>query len=332
MHETGNHLVLTFEFNLRNLKGHERGTDTWRLMKKHLIEVMEDCYRRTYVEPMALSLMEKCRELDETGTFSFYYGKSSAIVFRWLQESVTEYEVYATKESVAEHRDMHEVMHLLNVLRARKRGERRSMIWNNFVMLDFYSRNGIVEGTECPTGPGAAKYVLGCGAKHARTLTHGILDMFVEDTLFNAFRRLRPLQLLSLLREYDMKNGKAIRGDRMTVVRLLEKMYLEERFGVEIADEYHFADGTEPSKEEKEKARNLFDAFLKCRGEDGYTARFELLEKAVEAVGMGDVLKLVNDKELTQERTDFSERVIYGSKSQKQHDKQTHLRVLEKDE
>jgi hypothetical protein len=99
-----------------------------------------------------------------------------------------------------------------------------------------------------------------------------------------------------------------------------------------IADEYHFADGTEPSKEEKEKARNLFDAFLKCRGEDGYTARFELLEKAVEAVGMGDVLKLVNDKELTQERTDFSERVIYGSKSQKQHDKQTHLRVLEKDE
>lgn len=128
------------------------------------------------------------------------------------------------------------------------------------------------------------------------------LDLFVEHMMFEDYKVMRPIQMLSLFHQ-ELTNIDAVKkvsGIRFLpsevvrankVMNIVTSMHFKELFGINLVKEYR------PTKAEYEQAADLFDEFKAYLSSYKAGDEYEMIEYFVDSFNMGNLVEIIDESE-----------------------------------
>ena len=213
---------------------------------------------------------------------------------------------YNPEKDFVEHLFIHEMMHLRMNQQATKDKRAKAIISSEQTRNAFRKRYFSFMKRKHSHIPEAEmnKILLGLADGLGLQLMNCPLDLLVEQMMYQGYKIVRPIQLLSLF-HMEQDNINAVKQASSNgffpkeivcankVMNIVTSMHFKEMYGINLIGQYH------PTKQEFEHAKDLyaeFKAYLNtfCPGDE-----YEMLEYFVQSFNMEDLIEIVDESQVT---------------------------------
>ena len=213
---------------------------------------------------------------------------------------------YNPEKDFVEHLFIHEMMHLRMNQQATKDKRAKAIISSEKTRNAFRKRflgfmkkkHGHIPESEM------SKLMYGLADGLGLQLMNCPLDLLVEQMMYQGYKIVRPIQLLSLFHmEHD--NINAVKQTAANgffpkeivyankVMNIVTSMHFKEMYGINLIGQYH------PSKQEFEHAKDLYDEFKAYLNTFNPGDEYEMLEYFVQSFNMEDLIEIVDESQVT---------------------------------
>lgn len=213
---------------------------------------------------------------------------------------------YNPEKDFVEHLFIHEMMHLRMNQQATKDKRAKAIISSDKTRNAFRKRylsfmkrkHGHIPETEMN------KILLGLADGLGLQLMNCPLDMLVEQMMYQGYKIVRPIQLLSLF-HMEQDNINAVKQAAANgffpkeivyankVMNIVTSMHFKEMYGINLIGQYH------PTKQEFEHAKDLYAEFNAYLNTFSPGDEYEMLEYFVQSFNMEDLIEIVDESQVT---------------------------------
>ena len=213
---------------------------------------------------------------------------------------------YNPEKDFVEHLFIHEMMHLRMNQQATKDKRAKAIISSEKTRNAFRKRflgfmkkkHGHIPGSEM------SKLMYGLADGLGLQLMNCPLDLLVEQMMYQGYKIVRPIQLLSLF-HIEQDNINAVKQTAANsffpkeivyankVMNIVTSMHFKEMYGINLIGQYH------PSKQEFEHAKDLYDEFKAYLNTFNPGDEYEMLEYFVQSFNMEDLIEIVDESQVT---------------------------------
>ena len=213
---------------------------------------------------------------------------------------------YNPEKDFVEHLFIHEMMHLRMNQQATKDKRAKAIISSEKTRNAFRKRflgfmkkkHGHIPESEM------SKLMYGLADGLGLQLMNCPLDLLVEQMMYQGYKIVRPIQLLSLF-HIEQDNINAVKQTAANsffpkeivyankVMNIVTSMHFKEMYGINLIGQYH------PSKQEFEHAKDLYDEFKAYLNTFNPGDEYEMLEYFVQSFNMEDLIEIVDESQVT---------------------------------
>jgi hypothetical protein len=130
------------------------------------------------------------------------------------------------------------------------------------------------------------------------------LDLLVEQMIYQGYKIVRPIQLLSLF-HMEQDNINAVKQAASNgffpkeivyankVMNMVTSMHFKDMYGINLLGQYH------PTKQEYDHAKDLFDEFKAYLNTFNPGDEYEMLEYFVQSFNMEDLVEIIDESQVT---------------------------------
>ena len=213
---------------------------------------------------------------------------------------------YNPEKDFVEHLFIHEMMHLRMNQQATKDKRAKAIISSEKTRNAFRKRflafmkkkHGHIPESEM------SKLMYGLADGLGLQLMNCPLDLLVEQMMYQGYKIVRPIQLLSLF-HIEQDNINAVKQTVANnffpkeivyankVMNIVTSMHFKELYGINLIGQYH------PTKQEFEHAKDLYDEFKAYLNTFNPGDEYEMLEYFVQSFNMEDLIEIVDESQVT---------------------------------
>lgn len=209
---------------------------------------------------------------------------------------------YNPEKDFVEHLFIHEMMHLKMGQQATKSNRGKAVVSSEQTRVAFKKRylqfmkkrHSHIPASELD------KVILGLADGLGLQLMNCPLDLFVEHMIYNDYKIVRPIQLLSLF-HMEQDNINAVKTAASNgffpkevvyankVMNIASSMHFKDMYGINLIGQY------KPTKQEYNHAKDLYEEFQAYL--DTYKAgdEYEMMEYFVESLNMEDLVEIIDE-------------------------------------
>ena len=130
------------------------------------------------------------------------------------------------------------------------------------------------------------------------------LDLFVEHLMYEHYKAVRPIQMVSLFHQ-ELTNVESVRSvmkggffpsevvKANKVMNIVTSMNFKDMYGIDFIREYH------PTKAEYDQAKDLFDEFKAYLNTYKAGDEYEMIEYFVQSFDMEDLVEIIDERQVT---------------------------------
>lgn len=213
---------------------------------------------------------------------------------------------YNPKKPYVDHLFIHEMMHLKMDQQASIKGRGKAVISSEATRNAFMKRykNYMTKTHSHIPAAELNKAMLQLADGIGLQLMNCPLDLFVEQLIFDSYKQVHPIQLLSLFNQEQVNIDSVKRAISSNffpneivkankIMNIVTSMHFKKMYGIDLIHEY------KPTRNELEHAKDLFEEFEAYL--DSYKAgdEFEMMEYFVQSFGMSDLIEIVDESQIT---------------------------------
>ncbi len=213
---------------------------------------------------------------------------------------------YNPNKEYVDHLFIHEMMHLKMQQRNTAAGKGKLMVHTEATRSAFSKRylNLMLKTHKQLPRQEVVKVVDQMGTSMGLQLLNCPLDLLVEREMYDKYRVVRPVQLLSLFK-METENIEAVKKGSQSgffpkeivrankVMNMVTCMHFKDMYGIDLLKEYN------PTKAEYDQAKDLFDEFKAYLNTYQPGDEYEMLEYFVQSLQMEDFVELMDESDMT---------------------------------
>lgn len=213
---------------------------------------------------------------------------------------------YNPSKDFVEHLFIHEMMHLKMSQKATKDRRAKAVISSEQTRAAFRRRyiNFMKKKHSHIPSQELDKVINGLADGLGLQLMNCPLDLLVEQMIYQGYKIVRPIQLLSLFR-MEQDNINAVKQAASNgffpkeivyankVMNMVTSMHFKDMYGINLLGQYH------PTKQEYDHAKDLFDEFKAYLNTFNPGDEYEMLEYFVQSFNMEDLIEIIDESQVT---------------------------------
>lgn len=213
---------------------------------------------------------------------------------------------YNPEKDFVEHLFIHEMMHLRMNQQATKDKRAKAIVSSEMTRNAFRKRFlGFMKKKHSHISESEmSKLIYGLADGLGLQLMNCPLDLLVEQMMYQGYKIVRPIQLLSLF-HMEQDNINAVKQTAANVffpkeivyankvMNIVTSMHFKEMYGINLIGQYH------PTKQELEHAKDLYDEFKAYLNTFNPGDEYEMLEYFVQSFNMEDLIEIVDENQVT---------------------------------
>lgn len=213
---------------------------------------------------------------------------------------------YNPEKDYVEHLFIHEMMHLKMSQQATLAHRGKAAISTRETFANFNKRYmAFMKKTHSHIASDELKKIMkGLAEGLGLQLMNCPLDLFVEHMMYEKYKVVRPIQLLSLF-HMEQENIKAVKETSKSaffpkeivrankVMNITTSMHFKDIYGINLIGQY------QPTKQEFDLAKDLYEEFKAYLNTYKPGDEYEMMEYYVQSFNMEDLLQIVDEEEVT---------------------------------
>lgn len=213
---------------------------------------------------------------------------------------------YNPTKDFVEHLFIHEMMHLKMSQKATKDRRAKAVISSEQTRSAFRRRyiNFMKKKHSHIPSQELDKVINGLADGLGLQLMNCPLDLLVEQMIYQGYKIVRPIQLLSLF-HMEQDNINAVKQAASNgffpkeivyankVMNMVTSMHFKDMYGINLLGQYH------PTKQEYDHAKDLFDEFKAYLNTFNPGDEYEMLEYFVQSFNMEDLIEIIDESQVT---------------------------------
>lgn len=213
---------------------------------------------------------------------------------------------YNPTKDFVEHLFIHEMMHLKMSQKATKDRRAKAVISSEQTRAAFRRRyiNFMKKKHSHIPSQELDKVINGLADGLGLQLMNCPLDLLVEQMIYQGYKIVRPIQLLSLF-HMEQDNINAVKQAASNgffpkeivyankVMNMVTSMHFKDMYGINLLGQYH------PTKQEYDHAKDLFDEFKAYLNTFNPGDEYEMLEYFVQSFNMEDLIEIIDESQVT---------------------------------
>ena len=213
---------------------------------------------------------------------------------------------YNPTKDFVEHLFIHEMMHLKMSQKATRDRRAKAVISSEQTRSAFRRRyiNFMKKKHSHIPSQELDKVINGLADGLGLQLMNCPLDLLVEQMIYQGYKIVRPIQLLSLF-HMEQDNINAVKQAASNgffpkeivyankVMNMVTSMHFKDMYGINLLGQYH------PTKQEYDHAKDLFDEFKAYLNTFNPGDEYEMLEYFVQSFNMEDLIEIIDESQVT---------------------------------
>ena len=213
---------------------------------------------------------------------------------------------YNPSKDFVEHLFIHEMMHLKMSQKATKDRRAKAVISSEQTRAAFRRRyiNFMKKKHSHIPSQELDKVINGLADGLGLQLMNCPLDLLVEQMIYQGYKIVRPIQLLSLF-HMEQDNINAVKQAASNgffpkeivyankVMNMVTSMHFKDMYGINLIGQYH------PTKQEFDHAKDLYDEFKAYLNTFNPGDEYEMLEYFVQSFNMEDLVEIIDESQVT---------------------------------
>ena len=213
---------------------------------------------------------------------------------------------YNPTKDFVEHLFIHEMMHLKMSQKATKDRRAKAVISSEQTRSAFRRRyiNFMKKKHSHIPSQELDKVINGLADGLGLQLMNCPLDLLVEQMIYQDYKIVRPIQLLSLF-HMEQDNINAVKQAASNgffpkeivyankVMNMVTSMHFKDMYGINLIGQYH------PTKQEFDHAKDLYDEFKAYLNTFNPGDEYEMLEYFVQSFNMEDLVEIIDESQVT---------------------------------
>lgn len=213
---------------------------------------------------------------------------------------------YNPSKDFVEHLFIHEMMHLKMSQKATKDRRAKAVISSEQTRAAFRRRyiNFMKKKHSHIPSQELDKVINGLADGLGLQLMNCPLDLLVEQMIYQGYKIVRPIQLLSLF-HMEQDNINAVKQASSNgffpkeivyankVMNMVTSMHFKDMYGINLIGQYH------PTKQEFDHAKDLYDEFKAYLNTFNPGDEYEMLEYFVQSFNMEDLVEIIDESQVT---------------------------------
>jgi Tfp pilus assembly protein PilF len=213
---------------------------------------------------------------------------------------------YNPSKDFVEHLFIHEMMHLKMSQKATKDRRAKAVISSEQTRAAFRRRyiNFMKKKHSHIPSQELDKVINGLADGLGLQLMNCPLDLLVEQMIYQGYKIVRPIQLLSLF-HMEQDNINAVKQASSNgffpkeivyankVMNMVTSMHFKDMYGINLLGQYH------PTKQEFDHAKDLYDEFKAYLNTFNPGDEYEMLEYFVQSFNMEDLVEIIDESQVT---------------------------------
>lgn len=213
---------------------------------------------------------------------------------------------YNPSKDFVEHLFIHEMMHLKMSQKATKDRRAKAVISSEQTRAAFRRRyiNFMKKKHSHIPSQELDKVINGLADGLGLQLMNCPLDLLVEQMIYQGYKIVRPIQLLSLF-HMEQDNINAVKQAASNgffpkeivyankVMNMVTSMHFKDMYGINLLGQYH------PTKQEFDHAKDLYDEFKAYLNTFNPGDEYEMLEYFVQSFNMEDLIEIIDESQVT---------------------------------